>query len=103
MQRLTIGLNHPAADGTCPLCDRPLPPAPDTGLALTDGTAPVCADCGRRHARPLVALLDLARVARRVGTIGRHTVAPPMEALLDLARAAEHYAFVTAERSRRVA
>jgi hypothetical protein len=39
----------------------------------------------------LLALLNLASVAHRVGQIGRHTISPPLEALLDLARAAENY------------
>jgi hypothetical protein len=51
----------------------------------------VCRPCGKKHAPSLVALLDLAHVAERVGRIGRHTLVPPMGALLDLARAAESY------------
>jgi hypothetical protein len=60
-------------------------------LHLGDTEDVVCRDCGKRHAPDLVALLDLAAVAERVGRIGRFTVVPPMAALLDLARAAEQY------------
>ena len=47
----------------------------------------VCRACGQKHAPSLVALLDLAGTAERVGRIGRHSVFPPLGALLDLARA----------------
>jgi hypothetical protein len=53
--------------------------------------SPVCHDCARQHAPALAALLELARVAERVGHIGRHTLVPPLGTLLDLARAAENY------------
>jgi hypothetical protein len=60
-------------------------------LALADRPDVVCRDCGKKHAPSLVALLDLAHAAERVGRISRHTVCPPMTALLDLAHAAEGY------------
>ena len=59
--------------------------------------------CGRKHAPSLVALLDLAHVAERVGRIGRHTLVPPLDALLALARAAEEYTHTGPEPQRRVA
>jgi hypothetical protein len=52
----------------------------------------VCRECGKRHAPALLALVDLARSAERVGRIGRHVICPPLTALLDLSRAAENYA-----------
>jgi hypothetical protein len=55
----------------------------------------VCRNCGKKHAPTLVALLDLASTASRVGRIGHHTLVPPMTALLDLARAAEDYTRAT--------
>jgi hypothetical protein len=91
MVDLTIVAHRPEFHGTCALCGGVLPAAAGPCLALADGQEPVCPDCGRRHAPPLAALLDLAHVARRVGRIGRHTLVPPIAALLDLARAAEHY------------
>jgi hypothetical protein len=39
----------------------------------------------------MIALLDLAQTAERVGKSCRHLLTPPMESLLDLARAAENY------------
>jgi hypothetical protein len=40
----------------------------------------------------LAALLELARVADRVGRIGGHTFMPPLKTSLDLERAAANYA-----------
>ena len=51
----------------------------------------VCRDCGKKHAPHVVALVDLAHVADRVGKVCRHALVPPMEALLALARAAEDF------------
>jgi hypothetical protein len=39
----------------------------------------------------MVALLDLATAAERVGKSCRHLLTPPMASLLDLAHAAENY------------
>ena len=39
----------------------------------------------------MVALLDLAQTAERVGKSCRRLLTPPMESLLDLAHAAEAY------------
>jgi len=39
----------------------------------------------------MIALLDLAHTAERVGRSCRHLLTPPMESLLDLAQAAENY------------
>ena len=75
--------------------------------AVTGATTPippdvaVCDDCGRKHAPSLSALVDLAKVAERVGRIGRHTLVPPMTALLDLARAAENYSTNSTKNHRR--
>jgi hypothetical protein len=60
----------------------------------------VCRDCGKKRAPSLVALVDLARAAERVGRIGRHTVCPPLSALLELARAAENYTHTAPRRAR---
>lgn len=75
----------------CGLCGRPTRCAAGTQLALAEGTGPVCADCARKQAPSLAALVHLARAAERVGRMGRHTVFPSMTALLELARAAENY------------
>ena len=103
MAHLTIKLDHVAADEICGLCGRPTDSAEGLRLFLEDGPAAVCHACGKQHAPSLVALLDLAQVAERVGRIGRHTLVPPLGALLDLARAAEAYTSAAPARLRQSA
>jgi hypothetical protein len=66
-------------------------PASGPRLSLAETSAVVCRDCGKKHAPSLVALLDLAQVAERVGNIGRHTLVPPLTVMIDLVQAAEDY------------
>ena len=102
MAQLVLHLQPRATSGAaCACCGRPLPAAGGPQLALADRPDGVCRDCGKQHAPSLVALLDLAHAAERVGRISRHTVCPPMTALLDLAHAAEYYTTATAPRGRR--
>ena len=63
------------------------------GLRLFHGDSldPVCRNCGKAHAPQLLALMDLAQAAQRVGKVRRYLLVPPMEALLELASAAEEY------------
>lgn len=91
MPHLVLEL-HPTDGPTPRVCDcgRPIP-SEGPRLARADTLEAVCYECGKKHDPPLAALLELACVAQRVGTIGRHNVSPPMTALLDLARAAENY------------
>jgi hypothetical protein len=92
MAQLTIKFVPGDAADACALCGKDLPAESGPHLVLDEGSEEaVCRDCGRLHAPPLAALLDLACVAERVGRIGRHTLVPPLHALLDLARAAENY------------
>jgi hypothetical protein len=90
MTDLVIQIKHSSPNTTCSLCgghtsvDGPQ-------LYRADRKDAVCRACGKKHAPSLVALLDLACTAERVGRIGRHTLVPPLTALLDLARAAEDY------------
>lgn len=86
-------LEFQASDGptACACCGGRTVPAEGPHLARADTLAVVCHECGKKHDPALAALLELASVAQRVGTIGRHHVSPPMTALLDLARAAENY------------
>ncbi len=91
MTNLAIQLPPGCASGPCPLCGRQIESEEGPQLCLADHAQVVCRDCGKKHAPPLVALIDLARTAERVGRMGRHTLSPPMVALLDLARAAENY------------
>jgi len=92
MVRLSIDLNSHASGACCGLCGRVIDSSAGPRL-LMENESLVCRVCGTKHAPSLVALLDLARVAKRVGKLGRHTLVPPINHLLDLARAAEYYTF----------
>jgi hypothetical protein len=96
MTDLTIQLKQGAGSDSCGLCGRTTPHAAGPHLCRADNLDAVCRECGQRHAPSLVALLDLARVAERVGHIGRHTLTPPLEAMLHLVRAAENYTHTAA-------
>src|SRR5947209_6682564 len=106
MAQLTIRLDAPHTTPSplrCALCGGSAASAAGPQLAVAGAESAVCRPCGKRHAPSLVALLDLARVAERVGRIGRHTVVPPMCAILDLVKAAEDYLSITPARERRAA
>jgi hypothetical protein len=91
MAHLTINVQHGAAPACCGLCGGRMAEAAGPRLSLAETSAVVCRDCGKKHAPSLVALLDLARVAERVGKIGRHTLVPPLTVMIDLVQAAEDY------------
>lgn len=102
MRYLAITLSLDARHDACGVCGRPT--AFPAGANLTaDGTDVVCTRCGRERAPALAALVQLARVAERVGRMERHTLTPPLTALLDLARAAEDYARAVVPEQRRQA
>jgi hypothetical protein len=100
---LTIKLPGSASEDHCGLCGTAIGSSGGPQLFLEDREVEVCHTCGQKHEPSLAALLALAQVAKRVGTIGRHTVVPPMEALLDLARAAENFSFSITPQCRRAA
>jgi hypothetical protein len=79
----------------CGLCGQAMSAPAGTQLVLAGSTAPICLDCGRKHAASLAALVNLAEAATRIGRINRHSVFPPLTALLDLANAAEKYVQTT--------
>jgi hypothetical protein len=91
MEALTIRYADRADSDACALCGKGILAAPGPHLFHRGTGVIVCRTCGRKHAPPLAALLDLAKVAERVGRVCRHTLIPPLETLLDLARAAEQY------------
>jgi hypothetical protein len=92
---------HPCeSSDSCDLCGRETSSGDGPHLLRADTHNRVCRNCGSKHAPSLVALLDLARTAQRVGRIGHHTLVPPMTALLDLARAAEDYTRAAPSRRR---
>jgi hypothetical protein len=103
MVRMSIKLVPAEGKDTCGLCGKETSGDSGPRLYLVDREVGVCQGCGQQHAPSLVALLTLAKVAKRVGTIGRHTVVPPMEALLDLARAAENFSFSMSGNARQAA
>ncbi len=92
MDHLVITLNPNPHRTACVLCGRPTTLGGGPNLTTSDGLEVVCPPCGRQHAPVLTRLLQLARVAERVGRMERHTLMPPLTALLELARAAEDYA-----------
>ena len=61
-------------------------------IVSSDTAEPMCRDCGRDHAPHLIALLDLAQTADKVGRHSRYLLTPTMKSLLELARAAETFA-----------
>jgi hypothetical protein len=91
MTQLSLRCKSSSPIEPCGLCGRETDLAPGYQLAVVETGAPVCLDCGRRHAPALAALVHLASAAERVGKIGQHTVFPPLAVLLDLASAAEKY------------
>lgn len=103
MARLTIKLHEYEGHCCCALCQRTAPFPAGPALCLESGAEVVCRECGKKEAPSLVALLDLAEVAQRVGRIARHTLTPSLETLLDLARAAENFSFATSDHDRNAA
>jgi hypothetical protein len=90
MDRMILKFAEEAGAEACCLCGKPTLWTKGPRLVSGD-SATVCRSCGKRHVPGMVALLDLAHVADKVGRQCRHLLTPPMEALLDLARAAEEY------------
>ena len=91
MAHLVIRFNARATQDACALCGRRMLTGIGPGLFLVERPATVCDGCGKKHEPSLAALLDLARVAERVGRIERHTLVPSLGNLLALAHAAEDY------------
>jgi hypothetical protein len=103
MTDLVIQWRTNGSNDLCTFCWAPAASGGGPQLLLADSCDAVCRGCGKKHAPSLVALLDLARAAERVGRIGRYTVSPPLTALLDLARAAENYTHSAPRRCRQAA
>lgn len=99
MMQVVLEYRTEAANEACGLCGQPASAPPGVQLLLAGSCAPVCSECGRKHAPSLAELLHLADAATRIGRIGRHSVFPPLTALLDLANAAEKYAQASGSRS----
>jgi hypothetical protein len=91
MERIIVKIAEQPGTAACCLCGAPTLWTRGPHLVMGDSGRAICRGCGKRHATSLVALLDLACVADKVGRQCRHILTPPMEALLDLARAAENY------------
>jgi hypothetical protein len=97
MTHLIIHCNGSSTNDCCALCGDETSAGGGPQLLQADSLDVVCRKCGQRHAPELVALLDLASTAARVGRLAKHTLVPPLTALLDLARAAENYTTSKAE------
>jgi hypothetical protein len=92
MNQVVLEYKAEETNEPCGLCGQPVVAPAGMQLLVAGTAAPVCLDCGRKHAPSLAALIQLADAATRIGRIGRHSVFPPLTALLDLANAAEKYA-----------
>jgi len=91
MTQIVIQFDSGIESDSCALCGGPAGQEEGPRLSHAENLEPICRRCGHAHAPWLVALMDLAVTAERVGRIGRHTLVPPLTSLLDLARAAEDY------------
>ena len=91
MDGYTIRMVENSVETCCPKCGAHDRGRNGLGLFAQDHAHPVCRNCGKKWAPTMIALLDLAQTAERVGKSCRHLLTPPMESLLDLARAAENY------------
>jgi hypothetical protein len=100
MTNLTIKFLSESGNPWCGLCSDAILTAPGPQPFLNN--EPVCRKCAKRHDAQLVALVDLAHVAERVGKVCRHVLVPPMEALLALARAAEDFTQSAPEPARKI-
>jgi hypothetical protein len=89
--QLGLRVRHRELPSTCALCGRRLPASGALELVVLEDRATVCQPCGKKHEPALAAVVELARVAERVGHVGRHTFVPSLASLLDLAHAAEEY------------
>jgi len=98
--RLAIAVKDCSAQESCALCGRAISLLGDLCLCREDDLGKVCGSCGAEHDPALTALLELARVADRIGRMGRHVLAPPLGALLELAHAAEAYTAAADKRKR---
>lgn len=103
MVHLTIKLAEHAVNTGCALCAKRVAGPAGPQLFVEDSEEAVCRECGKLHAPALATLLDLGRVAERVGKVSRHTLVPPIGSLLDLARAAENYLYAEPRPRKKVA
>jgi hypothetical protein len=91
MECYTIRLVENKEETCCPKCGKRNPGRGGLGVFTEEHDQPVCRSCGKKWAPAMIALLDLAHAAERIGKSCRHLLTPPMESLLDLAQAAETY------------
>ncbi|MBL8799331.1 MAG: hypothetical protein JNM56_35930 [Planctomycetia bacterium] len=91
MQRFVIKTGDTNEPALCPLCGRLFDQPQGLQIALADGLTPVCLDCGRRHAAPLLSLIRLASSAERILWKGRPLMSLRLEEWLALENAAWNY------------
>jgi hypothetical protein len=93
MPHFAITFESDMSPGTCALCDHEVSVAAGPRVCRGEDFRPICHSCGKVHAPPLAALLEMAQAADRIGVINRHALTPPLGVLLDLAQVAENYAY----------
>ncbi len=91
MERFTIRFVSASSHSSCPMCGQGQHGRQGPCVFAEDHDTPLCRPCGKKMVPSMVALLDLALAAEKVGRLCRHLLTPPMASLLDLARAAENY------------
>jgi hypothetical protein len=92
MAEFLIRLDQHPCESCCGICGRNAVSGIGPHIYRAEDHAPVCQNCGRRHAPDLAALLDLAEVAKRVGRISQHNnLWLPLSALLEMTRASQNY------------
>lgn len=98
MTRLAIQMADDRTDESCAVCGVRLRCVSGPQLFVAGSDRVVCRSCGLKLQPALVALVDLAGAAERVGSIARHTLWMPLERMLDLAHAAQQYTDSVTER-----
>ena len=68
MECFTIGLVEEMGERCCPKCGVRYAGRGGLGLFTDDHDEPVCRSCGKKCAPTMIALLDLAQTAERVGS-----------------------------------
>lgn len=103
MTTFIMRMSDGAAGAACAVCGHAVPPRAGPQLCVSETLAAVCGGCGRKHAPALTALIDLARVAERVGHASRRNpLRLPVAMLLEMTRISEDFCTSLAPEGRAV-